>query len=306
MSAPTIFMSYSWDDDTHKKWVADLATSLRSDGVNAVLDQWNAVPGDQLPSFMENEIRENDYVLIICTPNYRLKSDQRQGGVGYEGDIMTAEVFTSGNDRKFIPILAHGTWENSAPSWLKGKYYIDLSTAQQYKKNYLDLIDTLLGTRPVAPPLQTPSMPILEKSAQESSLHEPIRIIDIIFDEVTEPSRGDAIGSALYSIPFRLSKQPSSLWAKVFEDTWNRPPQYTSMHRPGIASIQGGNIILNGTTIEEVENVHRDTLVLCVNEANRKEAEIIEHNRREAKRRRQQSEAHQNNIENTAKNISFD
>ena len=99
-------ISYSWDDDGHKTWVATLASKLREDGVTTILDQWHAVPGDQLPEFMEKQIRESDYVLIICTPNYRLKSDGRKGGVGYEGDIMTAEVQTKRNHRKFIPILA--------------------------------------------------------------------------------------------------------------------------------------------------------------------------------------------------------
>ena len=92
MSSPKAFVSYSWDDDSHKEWVAELATQLRADGVETILDQWHAIPGDQLPAFMEKEIRENDYVLIICTPKYRSKSDERKGGVGYEGDIMTAEV----------------------------------------------------------------------------------------------------------------------------------------------------------------------------------------------------------------------
>ena len=125
MSNPKTFISYSWDNDFHKEWVLQLATDLRSDGVETILDQWHAVPGDQLPAFMEREIRENDYVIIVCTPNYKLKSDGRKGGVGYEGDIMTAEVHTQGNHRKFIPILAQGTWEKSAPSWLKGKYFVD-------------------------------------------------------------------------------------------------------------------------------------------------------------------------------------
>ena len=109
MREPKAFMSYSWDDDQHKEWVASLATNLRDNGIETILDQWHAVPGDQLPEFMERQIRENDYVLIICTPNYRLKSDGRKGGVGYEGDIMTAEVHNQRNHRKFIPILARGT-----------------------------------------------------------------------------------------------------------------------------------------------------------------------------------------------------
>ena len=50
---PSAFISYSWDDDEHKSWVRAFAERLRADGVEAILDQWAAVPGDQLPQFME-------------------------------------------------------------------------------------------------------------------------------------------------------------------------------------------------------------------------------------------------------------
>lgn len=118
----TAFMSYSWDDEGHKVWVRDLATRVRGCGIDLKLDQWHLVPGDQLPQFMESAVRESDFVLIVCTPRYKLRSDQRTGGVGYEGDIMTAEVMTTRNQRKFIPILRRGKWAEAAPSWLAGKY----------------------------------------------------------------------------------------------------------------------------------------------------------------------------------------
>jgi hypothetical protein len=41
------------------------------------LDQWELQPGDQLPAFMERAVRENDYVLIVCTPLYKRRSDER-------------------------------------------------------------------------------------------------------------------------------------------------------------------------------------------------------------------------------------
>nr|WP_235879877.1 hypothetical protein [Polyangium aurulentum] len=44
----------------------------------------------------------------MSSAKYKAKSDDRQGGVGYEGDIITAEVFTRANYRKFIPILRKG------------------------------------------------------------------------------------------------------------------------------------------------------------------------------------------------------
>ena len=45
------------------------------------------------------------------------------------------------------------------------------------------------------------------------------------------------------------------------------------MHRPGIARVIGDRIILDGTTIEEVERYHSATLQLAVEEANRLEGE---------------------------------
>jgi hypothetical protein len=127
---PTAFISYSWDDETHRACVRDLATRLRADGVDVRLDYWHTVPGDQLPEFMEREIRKNDFVIVVCTPKYKTKSEARTGGVGYEGGIMTAEVFAKQNHRKFIPVLARGGWAEAAPSWLSGSRYVDLSDTQ--------------------------------------------------------------------------------------------------------------------------------------------------------------------------------
>jgi hypothetical protein len=153
MKNPKVFVSYSWDDEEHKNWVANLARKLREDGVETILDRWHAVPGDQLPEFMEREIRTNDFVLIICTPKYKKKSDNRTGGVGYEGDIIAGEVFVKNNDRKFIPVLAKGTWQEAAPSSLLGKYYIDLSARVGRELRYADLLSTLLEDREQPPPV---------------------------------------------------------------------------------------------------------------------------------------------------------
>ncbi len=125
--AKTAFISYSWDSAEHKAWVRALAERIRDDGVDARLDQWETAPGDQLPEFMERGVRDHEFVVIICTPEYRERSDRRKGGVGFEGHIMTAEVMTQGNHRKFIPVWRSGQWEEAAPSWLAGKYHIDLT-----------------------------------------------------------------------------------------------------------------------------------------------------------------------------------
>ena len=306
MASPKAFVSYSWDDERHKKWVADLAARLRSDGIDAALDQWDVVPGDQLAGYMEKEIRDNDYVLIICTPNYRMKSDHRKGGVGYEGDIMTAEVLTMGKHRKFIPVLAFGSWEDAAPSWLKGKVYVDLSTAEVFDMNYSDLVATLLGTKPAAPPLRRQIRNLQSSAKDRSEPKEPLRIVGVIVDEVTQPRQDGTHGSALYEVPLRLNRTPSQMWSESFVKIWNKPPQYSTMHRPGIVIVRGDKIILGGTTIDEVRKYHRRTLVQCVDLANKQESEYRERRRNEEDMQRQQMDAHREAIQDDVKGLSFD
>lgn len=134
---PTAFISYSWDSEEHKEWVKRLGARLRSDGIDLILDEWKVAPGDQLPQFMETAIRDSDFVLMVCTPKYKEKSDRRIGGVGYEGHIITAEVMTERNDRKFVPLLRSGDWREAATSILRGKVYIDLRGDPYLEGNYL-------------------------------------------------------------------------------------------------------------------------------------------------------------------------
>lgn len=153
MAAPKAFISYSWESDEHRIWVKSLAARLRGDGIETVLDQWELAPGDQLPRFMERSVRESDFVLIVCTPKYREKSDGRLGGVGYEGDVMAAEVATGTDRRKFIPLLRSDAWNSAAPSWLRGSYYLDVRGDSYSEENYIELVDTLHGRRDKVPPV---------------------------------------------------------------------------------------------------------------------------------------------------------
>jgi TIR domain len=304
------FMSYSWDSDAHKAWVRDVATRLRASGVEVTLDQWHLVPGDQLPQFMESAVRNSDFVLVICTPRYKARSDNRTGGVGYEGDIMTAEVLTTRNQRNFIPILRSGSWTEAAASWLAGKYYVDLSANPYSESQFDDLLTTLHRTRPQAPPVGAPptrrALSTPAASSPTGIASEPVRITGVVIDEVGTP-RGDATrGSALYVVPFQLSRQPPSGWSDIFVACWDHPPRFTSMHRPGIASVQGDRIVLDGTTVQEVERYHRETLILAVNEANRQFAEWEGQRRRAEEAERLRVEEHRKSVREAARRLKFD
>lgn len=169
---PKVFISYAWEDDL-KTWVLDFATRLRLDGINAILDQWETVPGDQLPEFMEKSVRESDFVLFICTPTYKRKSDRRKGGVGYEGHIITGEVFQKNNHRKFIPVLRKGKWVTASPSWATSKLFVDFRGEPYSETSYQQLLNTLFGKSPTAPPLRDDVFrEKIERDAVEWAEHE--------------------------------------------------------------------------------------------------------------------------------------
>lgn len=142
-----VFISYSWDNQEHIDWVRELAERLEDDGIEVNLDQWELYPGQPLPQFMETSIRENDYVLIICTPAYKKKSDNRDGGVGYEGHIISAELLYKKDYLKFIPVWRDGeSWEEAAPSHCLGRNHVNLKENNvNFEDEYIKLRNTLRG-----------------------------------------------------------------------------------------------------------------------------------------------------------------
>ena len=78
------------------------------------------------------------------------------------------------------------------------------------------------------------------------------------------------------------------------------------MHRPGIAHARGNRIVLNGTTIDEVQRVHRDTLILCLKETNRLVAEHDNRQTAELEARQGAMVEHRRQVQEAARNIKFD
>ena len=92
----------------------------------------------------------------------------------------------------------------------------------------------------------------------------------------------------------------------MFESTWDHPPQFSLMHRPGICSVRGDRVVLDGTTIDEIEVHHRKTLVLVINEVNRVIAAAEAQQRRRADEQRQRREEQRKNVEEASRRMQFD
>lgn len=169
---PKVFISYSHDAPAHKKWVGTLGHKLIENGVDVILDQWELHPGDDVPAFMEKNLKECDYVLLICSKNYVTKANSGEGGVGYEKMIVTAEMVKKMDSGKFIPVIRQ-TGTKDVPTFISSKLYVDLSNDATFEADYDDLLRAIFKTTlSVKPPLGTPPTSLGRKKATTEQNHE--------------------------------------------------------------------------------------------------------------------------------------
>ena len=140
---PKVFISYSHDSPEHKRWVSELGAKLRHKGVDAILDQWDLGPGDDVTQFMERGIIDSDRVLVVCTDSYVSKANAGEGGVGYERMIVTAQLVQDLGTDKFIPVIRQASGQEKTPTFLGTRVYIDFRNDSQFESEFDKLIHEL-------------------------------------------------------------------------------------------------------------------------------------------------------------------
>lgn len=132
----TVFVSYSWEESNHNKWVLSFAKKLKSlGGFNVIIDQLNFTSGMHSYESMRNAIMSADKVLTILTPNYKLKAETNNGGVGYESSIIRKDLFKLISNDKYIPILRKGERSDSTPNFMNDYFnFNDLRKRTNYTK----------------------------------------------------------------------------------------------------------------------------------------------------------------------------
>ncbi len=137
----TVFISYSWDSAVHKEWVLNLANKLTADGgINVIIDRYDLKVGKPATHFMEKAVDRVDKVLMIMTPNYKEKAENRKGGVGYEYSMVTQELYEKQDSEKFIPIRRKATNDECAPKFLKSYISHDMTNDATFDKDFKDLL----------------------------------------------------------------------------------------------------------------------------------------------------------------------
>lgn len=154
MTAPRVFISYSYDSKEHIDWVIKFATDLRIGGIEAILDQWHLELGQDISAFMQRGIIDSSRVLLICSDKYVEKTEKGLGGAGYERLVVTAEVVQNIDTKKFIPVVRNNTSETKVPRFLGPRRYIDFSDDASYSANLETLRRAILGVPALtAPPV---------------------------------------------------------------------------------------------------------------------------------------------------------
>ena len=236
---PRVFLSYSHEEPEHDQWVMDLGKLLQKNGVDAYLDKWDLIPGQDTTYFMESQIRDSDFVILICTPLYAEKSNIPRGGVGYEKNIISAQMLQASELRpKFIPILRKGTFDDALPTYLGSKYAIDFREPQ----NQINALDELLRAiykqpHPEKPPLgQHPFEKVESGIAISSSVQTvspPSESTTIQQDQDINVWEKEASGRFEYLCSNRLNKEKENPFSNGY---WQA--SFVLLSRPGITSLK--------------------------------------------------------------------
>lgn len=191
--AKRLFISYAWESEEYRLWVRRLSARFREDGVDARIDHWHLKANDNIPEFMSREVRLADLVLVLCSPAYQKKvraaeDGERVSGVSWETRLLTARMLV-GSENKVLAALARGSWAESAPDFLAGQVYYDLSNESTFSQVYRELLQRITGTFEGAPPLGG-----LPTDLEEGPI-EPLRVA---------MDSGPTILLQKYLSPFRL------------------------------------------------------------------------------------------------------
>lgn len=107
-----VFISYAHDDAQHRVRVLQLAQQLRRDGVDCIVDQFlNGSPHEGWPLWMDRQIEQSNFVLIVGSPAYLRRYEVREAencgkGVIWEGAVIRGDLYeAAGMNSKFIPVL---------------------------------------------------------------------------------------------------------------------------------------------------------------------------------------------------------
>ncbi len=182
-----VFISYSHDSEEHRALVLAFSNLLREYEIDAVSDQYDEAPLEGWPKWMAKQIKEADFVIIICTERYwnRINGIGKDGsgkGVYFESTLAYHHIYYDKERvNRFISVLFDRNDFKYVPSLLKGFSCYCVNDEKEAKTFYRRLkkepttIKPNLGQKPKSMPIDpkavsfASSLVKLVKKASEAS-----------------------------------------------------------------------------------------------------------------------------------------
>ncbi len=129
-----MFVSYSHDDEVHRAKALKFTQALRDFGIDAWLDRFveNSPPASW-PAWMFAEIRQANFVVLVCTETYkrRVEDEETPGkglGARWEGAIITHDVYNQArlaSTSQHVPVVFTADDLKHVPFFVAGaSYYV--------------------------------------------------------------------------------------------------------------------------------------------------------------------------------------
>jgi len=307
----TCFVSYNNAD---KPLARALHVGLEARGYRVWIDGGELRVGDSLVTAVSAAIDQVDFLIALV-------SEASVASSWCQKEVLLAMTGEIG--RQGITVLPCRVGEVVMPATLVDKLYLSVDpsrvdaaveTLDQDMKRHLQPSPALPPRRrraaQQAPSKASSATPrrwdLSGQSIEEFDPRKPVKMIGIDVDGMTSPRSDGTRGSALYMVPVMLDVAPDGTWGELFRRHWDRPPRWTTMHRPGIAAVSGRRIRLAGTTVEEVERYHLDTLKLALEETNSERKAIAEQEVARAQRAQEERLAQQRQAREIAGRLTFE
>lgn len=238
-NTPQVFISYCRQPEENLIRTQQLAERLARNGVYVVIDLWDLKDGQDKNAYMESMVTDPtmDKVLMVCNKDYVEKADRRKGGVGAESTIISAELYESMEQDKFIPVIFDKDENGKAyvPVFAKSRIYIDLS-GDNYDEGFDQLLRDIYGKPKFnRPPLG--EMPTYLKADTPSYLKTAGMV--------------DAIQNAIS----RESKRTLTIIDNYLETFLNAVPEYRVMATRAFPNKEIVEVVENGiNSIQVLKN----------------------------------------------------
>lgn len=303
----SIFVSYAHED---LELARALAVALRRRRCKVWIDDGEMRVGDSLIERIATGISEVHFVVaLVSEASVESRWCRKElslaitGGLGREGvKVLPLRV----GDVQMPPALADVLWLPLDPSSVS-------EAAGRIKRDAESHLADSAPQRPASAPkarqVAPTTTPKSDLGSKPSDVNlpdfEPLKILGIVKEGVGRPRNDGMPGSALYEIPLRLSRSAPPGWDQLFVRNWDHPPSWSTMHRPGICRVYGNRVILDGTTMSELEEVHRRTLKLALDETNRQYAELVRKQFEKQEREGALAEQHRREIDEIGDRLMF-